>query len=756
MRTIQASIFLFTLAFTARAGDLPPNQWVAMNEPCAGVQLLGWDEIRYCPELEGVLFCGAYRSFTSENQNAIWLYRFKENRWHLLHINHFITRDEMASDGGHTSGKMFYDETRKVMVYGGLVSMSRNDRFRTWIFDPMAAVGWDASPSKSILCETDAASVYVPDWKASLEYKISQGVWSYNAMSNQWKNETPPGGPPDMSEVVYDAKRKRVLAFGGSHGHYAGKPFKTFNDLWVYDINAKTWQKLETKNPPPGRGWPQMAISSAADIMLLAGGMTGEQESQGGFKSHQDTWVLKLDTLEWENLGSAGGHIPTYSNHIAYDPINDVFLMPGRAAKNLGYGYCCEMYALKYQGKTPTKPQATSTAEVLSYDLKTLPKGEGEWAPVGNGPVSALNGWAFRPSLASNGKELLLAFGEYEPPGKNWEDSASVFAFKSSGGVWTKLGAQAVSDPHVHSQAPAVAFDSSGFPIVAYQHAKQWNPVQITVKRFESDWKALNALVSTPSFPTLPALAGGSGSLAIAWQCQPKDRGCGVFVNESSADAWKSVGAALNVNDVEGSRAQFASLARDPSGRLVIAWQEQKCGRNGENPTPKRAYARRMENGKWTELAKELPISSPQAQVNALAMTLHNGEPVVALCDGVDLGKASLLVYAWSGGQWNKLGDALNVLGADGGAFRPAVCSDGTSIFVAWPEYLPNRPPLLMVKKWDGSKWTLCGGPLNDAVGKGSATEPVMAVLNGKPVVAWSELIPCGEKLRQVFVKALK
>src|SRR5690349_18616198 len=110
MRIHCAGILLIVLSTFAFAGELPPNQWVAMKEPPSGIQLLGWDEIRYVSELEGVVLWGAYRSFTSENQNALWLYRFKENRWHLLHINLFDTRDEMTSDGGHTSGKMTYDQ----------------------------------------------------------------------------------------------------------------------------------------------------------------------------------------------------------------------------------------------------------------------------------------------------------------------------------------------------------------------------------------------------------------------------------------------------------------------------------------------------------------------------------------------------------------------------------------------------------------------------------------------------------------------
>jgi len=46
---------------TTRARRGPANQWAPMNEPSAGVQMLGWDEIRYAPDLGGVVFFGAFR-----------------------------------------------------------------------------------------------------------------------------------------------------------------------------------------------------------------------------------------------------------------------------------------------------------------------------------------------------------------------------------------------------------------------------------------------------------------------------------------------------------------------------------------------------------------------------------------------------------------------------------------------------------------------------------------------------------------------
>lgn len=751
----------------SQPGELPVNKWVAMNEPPMGVQVLGWDEIRYAPELDGVLFYGAFRSFTSENQNAIWLYRFRENRWRLLHVNPFFVRDELACDGGHTSGRMVFDRARKVLVHQGLVSMSRNDRFRTWVFDPLALVGWDANPTPPTAnIEYDGASCWLDDMKVSFMYRADRGAWAYDAAANKWQQLAPPGkGPGLTTETVYDAKRKRVLAFGASGGHYGGKPWKTFNALWAFDLEAKAWTKLEAKNPPPTRGWSQVAISTAADVMLLTGGLTGEMNAQGVVKSPGDTWVLDLETLEWRDLETPMPLAMAYANHLAYDAANDVFLFAGHPTKNLGYGYGCGMWAFKYQGKNPTKAVPPVVAPLPAYDFKSLPKADGEWAAVGSGPMNAVKGWAFRPAMASNGGELLLAFGEYDPPGKYQHEGCYVYAFKFANGKWDKLGGAAASDVDAHAQCPAVAFDSAGKPVVAYQSLRLWKPIELIVKRFDGKWAQIGAVPPPENlFKAHPSLAGGAGDIALAWQHHPgMDKGIGVFVAENPAtqpsDQWQPVagGAALNVDPVKATRGQYAALVRDGKGRLIVAWQEQRAGYNGENATPERIHVRRLEDGKWVELAKELPAASPQSRAMSFAMAVHDGEPVVAVCDGTDGGRASLVVYTWKEGQWARLGGAsLNVLGPDSGVLKPALVSDGKSIYVAWPEFLPSRPPLLFVKKWDGAKWSLVGGPLNDQPGKGSAHTPVMALLNGKPVVAWTEHNAEGETLRQIFVKSLK
>ncbi len=739
--------------------EMPPNRWVAMNEPAAGVQMLGWDEARYVPELRGVVFSGAYRSFTSENQNALWLYRFGENRWRLLHLNLFNVRSELAADGGHTAGRMGYDPLRRVMVYGGLVSMSRNDRFRTWVFDPAALVGWDARPpAPAPALSFDAATVFVPALTGLFTYEVGRGAWAYDAGGNRWRQLAKAGTGPagSCAEAVYDPKRKRVLVFGGSRGHYSGKDFTVASDLWAFDPVAKAWQKLEAKNPPPGRGWPQMALSGAADVVLMCDGSNGKR-IRGSVQKHADTWVLDLKTLAWTELKDAGpSPSPGWSNHVAYDPAADVFLAVG--SRKLPYGYSCGMYAMKYKGAAATRPAPPKIEPAPAYDLDSLPKPIGKWEPLGDGAVSAVGGWAFRPALAARGDELLLAFGEYDPPGKYRDEGCHVYAFRYAGGKWTRLGGNRVSDKGDHSKTPAVAFDAGGSPVVAYNYIRPWKGTYVAVKRFAGgSWRQIG---ERPDWSYLPALAAGPKALAVGWQYNPaKSHGFAPAVATLTGDSWRQIGDAdsLCVRDGRQTRERFLSLATDPKGGLIAAWQEHRPDARGKAATPERIRVRRFGDGKWTKLADAVPVGSDAARSVSYAMGIHGRSPVVAACEGADAGRAKLIVRIWRDGKWTQLGDgALNVLGPAGGALKPALASDGKTLQVAWPEFLPGRRPLLFVKQWDGSRWKLIGGPLNAAPGKGSAHRPAMAILGGKPVVAWTEYDPDSDRLRRLHIRRMK
>src|SRR5262249_30713858 len=154
------------------------------------------------------------------------------------------------------------------------------------------------------------------------------------------------------------------------------------------------------------------------------------------------------------------------SNHLAYDPVNSVFLYVGGwpIAERPAYaGYPCAVYAFKYQGKDAAKATPAANEPAPVYDLKSLPKGTGEWSPLGSGVVTATGGWSVRPSMATTGSELLLAVGEYPPPTKDHaNDYCEIHAFRYSGGQWAHLGnGTASTKGEVQAQTPSVSFDSA-------------------------------------------------------------------------------------------------------------------------------------------------------------------------------------------------------------------------------------------------------------------------------------------------------
>ena len=90
--------------------------------------------------------------------------------------------------------------------------------------------------------------------------------------------------------ISINAKDYLVTMFGegqpSSLGHAgAGKMFK---DIWSFDLEAETWQRVETNRPTPDpRGWFDADV--AADQSIVLHGGLAEDNSRLG-----DVWKLRL------------------------------------------------------------------------------------------------------------------------------------------------------------------------------------------------------------------------------------------------------------------------------------------------------------------------------------------------------------------------------------------------------------------------------------------------------------------------------
>jgi len=103
--------------------------------------------------------------------------------------------------------------------------------------------------------------------------------------------------PRALSPLVYDAKTKLFVLFGGDHLDYLS------NDTWVFDPARKKWFIREPKNPPAPRA--NHVLSAAGDGKIhLKGGYTYTSSTDyvgGQYREIGDgEWTYDIEADRWE------------------------------------------------------------------------------------------------------------------------------------------------------------------------------------------------------------------------------------------------------------------------------------------------------------------------------------------------------------------------------------------------------------------------------------------------------------------------
>ena len=142
----------------------------------------------------------------------------------------------------------------------------------------------------------------------------------------------PIAGPLPMGRwgmgLVYDAKRDRVLMFGGatSVNPSSDGPF-SWDDLWQLSLGADSvrWTPLATVGTPGGRWQVTAMIDTLRDRLVLHGGVFTPVERDFYPRWLTDTWVLPLggDSLVWQRLGPDAPAVA----HPGYDDVS-IFRTP--------------------------------------------------------------------------------------------------------------------------------------------------------------------------------------------------------------------------------------------------------------------------------------------------------------------------------------------------------------------------------------------------------------------------------------------
>lgn len=180
---------------------------------------------------------------------------------------------------------------------------------------------------------------YLPDQDVTIWYACvgctpggyDEGMWSYSAKANKWKNlipggklrgmvysKTNPTAPGGELQVAYSARHEKLVAV-----------HKT--NTFIYDVKGNTWSKAADN---PSYGWDSVGVfdyDSKSDVFILV--------SKAGGRWSAKPWTLcayDLKTNKWEEVKVSGDQLPQdppkkawlAQQHAGYyDPTHNVFVL---------------------------------------------------------------------------------------------------------------------------------------------------------------------------------------------------------------------------------------------------------------------------------------------------------------------------------------------------------------------------------------------------------------------------------------------
>ncbi len=224
----------------------------------------------------------------------------------------------------------------------------------------------------------------------------------------------------------------------------------------------------------------------------------------------------------------------------------------------------------------------------------------------------------------------------------------------------------------------------------------------------------------------------GSGNPALAWDdaempSTPVSETPAIYFRRWNGQAWEALGGSASesgVNNTAG-RTMYPSLSFDPSGKPVIAWDES------QNSLEREIHARRWDGTSWQPFegtGHETVVSANYGPSEYASLAVDtNGKIIVAWHDGTSGHYGSYTYYneiyvrQWNGTSWEGYGgtgEGGAVSQDVGAAACPAIELEATGkLTVVWnsdtmkqiegtEKYLYN----VYARFWDGANWTELGG----------------------------------------------
>ncbi len=217
------------------------------------------------------------------------------------------------------------------------------------------------------------------------------------------------------------------------------------------------------------------------------------------------------------------------------------------------------------------------------------------WLEVDRGSLSSDVSSAARSmdiAVTSQGEPILAWSRQLYDPNRGTLDF-NVFVGPWGGTTWTRGGGSLNVNPERYAGSPSLVLDSQDRATVAFTEAD--SGFNVYVKRWDAKaWVQLGATVNgNTGLANAPKVAlDQSGNPTVAWL--ENAGSIKVFVRRWDGKAWQPLGGFLNVDPK--SYAESVSLALDPKGNAVVAWNEEVTR------TQRRLYVKRWDGKAWIGL----------------------------------------------------------------------------------------------------------------------------------------------------------
>jgi N-acetylneuraminic acid mutarotase len=240
-----------------------------------------------------ILFGGSTRggSAACSYQSDTWAYDLNTNTWNEMTPND-------APPAGQ--GAMAYDaESDRVVLFVGNL-----------------AVPWEGPYSGR------GGTHCIPWIEKPTTLTPGGETWVYDYANDEWTQMETIEGPFGIqgTQMVYNTAADRIILFGG---WYVGEGPKkgASSETWVYDLNSDTWTEMSPEVSPPGRKDHAMAYDAESDRVVLWGGGGISPIDVGG------VWAYDLNANTWEELESNDMPRPKKGAAMVYDALNDRILL---------------------------------------------------------------------------------------------------------------------------------------------------------------------------------------------------------------------------------------------------------------------------------------------------------------------------------------------------------------------------------------------------------------------------------------------